>query len=104
MLVGPPCEGKHLSHGSKAAFLLKGRELSVEGAEQVSHGVDRHTVEDAAVYNFLGRDHSRHLSGAATKAHNDRCALLVGLQVSQHNPEGNVGHVRPEAVVLVIVW
>ena len=59
------------------------------------------TPQDAAVHNFLWRDHSRHLSGAPTEAHNVCSALLVGLQVSQHNPEGNVCHERPEAVVLI---
>jgi hypothetical protein len=74
----------------------------VEGAEQVSHGVDRHAVEEDTVHHFLKRDHSRHLSGAATEAHNDCCALLVGLRVSQHNPEGDVVHVRSKTVVLVV--
>ena len=75
----------------------------MEGAEQVSHNIDRHTIEEAAIHHFLWRNHSRHLSGAATQAHNDRRALLVGLQVSQHNPEGDVGHVRTETVVLVVL-
>ena len=51
----------------------------------------------------MGRNGPCKLASTSTKAHDDRCALLVGLEICKHDPQRDVGHVRPEAVVPVVL-
>ena len=73
----------------------------MECSEQVGDKIDLLPVSDASIDHLLWGDHPCRVSGCSPESCEDGCYLLVWLQVSQHDPQREVGDVGSEAVVVL---